>query len=87
MKIDQAIDSIDKGEFGQCTMCNGKVETERLEFDFTTEVCLSHYSDTQIRELENNLKYCNAGDGLKTEVTYFSNVLFDDLTMLLIKIQ
>lgn len=56
LKIDQAIDSIDKGEFGKCTMCSGEVETERLELDFTTEVCLSHYSDPQIRELENDLE-------------------------------
>jgi hypothetical protein len=29
-KIELAIDQIDKGEFGKCTICDGEVEEERL---------------------------------------------------------
>jgi sigma-B regulation protein RsbU (phosphoserine phosphatase) len=54
-KIEQALEKIDSGQFGKCTMCDGEVEEERLALDFTTCVCLDHYSESQIRELEKDL--------------------------------
>lgn len=53
---DNALRRIDNGKFGQCSQCNGEVEPERLELDFTTEVCLAHYSEAQIRQLERDLE-------------------------------
>jgi len=54
-KIEHALEQIDKGEFGKCIKCEGEVEEERLALDFTTCVCLDHYSESQIRELEKDL--------------------------------
>ncbi|MCP5050782.1 MAG: PP2C family protein-serine/threonine phosphatase [bacterium] len=47
---------IDEGKFGQCSQCEDTVEPERLELDFTTSVCLSHYSEPQKRLLERDLE-------------------------------
>lgn len=55
-KIDEALHKIDDGEFGKCTMCEGEIEEERLALDFTTCVCLDHYSESQIRDLEKDLE-------------------------------
>jgi serine phosphatase RsbU (regulator of sigma subunit) len=55
-KIEQALGQIDNGEFGKCTLCEGEVEEERLALDFTTCVCLDHYSDSQIKDLEKDLE-------------------------------
>lgn len=55
-KIEQALDQIDKRKFGKCTLCEGEIEDERLALDFTTSVCLAHYSDIQIRNLEKDLE-------------------------------
>lgn len=53
----QALERIDRGEFGRCQECDGEVEEERLEFDFTTSVCLDHYNPAQLRSLENELEH------------------------------
>jgi len=55
-ELKDALERIDSGHFGQCTECNGKVEAERLALDFTTCVCLDHYSKDQIHALENDLE-------------------------------
>jgi sigma-B regulation protein RsbU (phosphoserine phosphatase) len=56
MEHDKAIDNIEAGSFGECTQCDEGVEIERLELDFTTSVCLDHYSDSQKRLLERDLE-------------------------------
>jgi sigma-B regulation protein RsbU (phosphoserine phosphatase) len=55
---DDALRRIENGTFGRCVQCkdNGEVEAERLALDFTTCVCLSHYSKEQIHALENDLE-------------------------------
>lgn len=53
---ERALQCIENGDFGKCRLCEGEVEIERLELDFTTEVCLSHYSETQLRQLERDLE-------------------------------
>ncbi len=55
-ELKDALKRIDSGEFGQCKECNGEVAPERLELDFTTCVCLDHYSEDQIHALENDLE-------------------------------
>ena len=54
--IKKALEKMDSGEFGKCTVCNGEVETELLEFDYTSNICLEHYSEEQIRALETDLE-------------------------------
>ena len=53
---DNALEGIKCGEFGVCRECSGEVERERLELDFTTCVCLDHYSSEQKRILEQDLE-------------------------------
>lgn len=55
-KYDDALEKIDRGEFGKCKICHEDVEIERLELDFTTEVCLGHYSDDELKFLERDLE-------------------------------
>ena len=55
-ELKDTLESIDKGRFGLCCECDGEVETERLELDYSTQVCLSHYTDNQIRDLEKDLE-------------------------------
>ena len=54
--IDAALERIEHGTFGQCTRCGGQVEPERLELDFTTCVCLDHYTPAERRALESDLE-------------------------------
>lgn len=56
LEHNEAIKRIDCGEFGTCCECSGKIETGRLELDFTTNVCLDCYSDSQKRLLEKDLQ-------------------------------
>ena len=51
-----ALKCMDSDKFGTCRECGGEVEPERLELDFTTCVCLDHYSKEQIRGLERDLE-------------------------------
>jgi len=53
---DDALEGIKCGEFGLCQKCNENVEIDRLELDFTTCVCLDHYSSEQRRILERDLE-------------------------------
>lgn len=55
-KIDDALEHIDSGRFGQCKVCDGEIEPERLILDFTTQICLECYSNDQITELERDLE-------------------------------
>lgn len=55
-KIDEALGKVEHGTFGRCELCSGEVEEERLILDFTTCVCLDHYSPEQLRELERDLE-------------------------------
>lgn len=57
-KLDGALGRIDQGNYGKCTECTdgGEVEIERLGQDFTTSVCIGHYSEEQIRDLERDLE-------------------------------
>jgi phosphoserine phosphatase RsbU/P len=55
-EIDKTIEQIDDGEFGKCSLCNGEVETDRLECNYKTDVCLDHYSENELRDLERDLE-------------------------------
>lgn len=51
-----AADRVQKGIFGRCDLCDGYVEADRLMLDFTTRVCLDHYSGQQLALLERDLE-------------------------------
>lgn len=55
-KHDEVLGKIEHGDFGKCKECNGEVELERLELDFTTSVCLEHYSENELKILERDLE-------------------------------
>jgi sigma-B regulation protein RsbU (phosphoserine phosphatase) len=55
-ELKAALQHIESGEFGKCKVCSDDVDTELLEYDFTSSSCLSHYSDAQRRTLERELQ-------------------------------
>ena len=50
------LERIDRGRFGECKVCRGEVDLEYLEMDCTAQICLEHYSELQLRELERDLE-------------------------------
>ena len=54
--IETAITKAQNQTLGRCEVCKDDVEAERLEMDFTTSVCIDHYSDEQKRQLESELE-------------------------------
>jgi serine phosphatase RsbU (regulator of sigma subunit) len=55
-ELKETLESIDKGNFGECRVCHETVDPELLELDYTHRVCLSHYPEEQLRALENDLE-------------------------------
>jgi phosphoserine phosphatase RsbU/P len=54
--IDASLEKIAAGEFGICEVCHEQVDDELLQMDYTACICLSHYSESEIRELESELE-------------------------------
>ncbi len=54
--LKNTLERIDNGTFGLCKDCDGKVETDLLELDYSSQVCLDHYTESQRRALENDLE-------------------------------
>ena len=52
----EVLGKLEDRSFGKCICCDGEVETDRLEQDYTTVVCLDCYSEEQLRELERDLE-------------------------------
>ena len=55
-ELDSALERINSGKFGTCSECDEGVGLDHIELDFTTCVCLGHYSDAQIEALEKDLE-------------------------------
>ena len=57
-QLKDVLEKIKNKTFGRCVICNNgdEVEAERLECDYTTSICLSHYSEDQLRSLEKDLE-------------------------------
>lgn len=55
-ELKEALESIEKGNFGECEICHETVDPELLELDYTQCVCLSHYSEEKLHALENDLE-------------------------------
>ena len=54
--IDTSLEQIDAGVYGICEVCHEAVDTELLQMDFTATVCLGHYTEDQLRQLESELE-------------------------------
>lgn len=55
-QVDQALERIDAGSFGLCTVCHETVESDRLMHDPLVSVCLGCLTPTQQRALEYDLE-------------------------------
>ncbi len=54
--IEVALDHLHQGVLGVCEVCHGVVDENLLQMDYTSCICLDHYSDEQRRQLENELE-------------------------------
>jgi sigma-B regulation protein RsbU (phosphoserine phosphatase) len=54
--IDDAIEKAQEGTLGICEICRGYVDTSLLEMDYTSSICLDHYSEEEKRQLETELE-------------------------------
>ena len=54
--IDESLEKIKEGTFGICKICHEAVESQLLQMDYTAAVCLGHFSDEELRQLENELE-------------------------------
>ena len=54
--IDTSLKKIETGEYGICEICHGHVEDELLQMDYTATICLGEYSESELRQLENELE-------------------------------
>jgi sigma-B regulation protein RsbU (phosphoserine phosphatase) len=54
--IDDAISKADSKTLGKCKVCQGEVETELLEIDYSACVCIEHLSEKERRNLESELE-------------------------------
>lgn len=54
--IDTSLHKIEDGTFGVCEVCHGIVDDELLVMDYTATVCLGHYSEPELRQLESELE-------------------------------
>ena len=54
--IDDAISKAKSRTLGKCEVCQGEVETELLEIDYSARVCIEHLSKEERRNLESELE-------------------------------
>ena len=54
--IENALEQMDQGVYGICEICHEAVDTELLQMDFTATVCLGHYTEDELRQLESELE-------------------------------
>jgi len=54
--IDESLEKIKEGTFGVCKICHEAVESQLLQMDYTASVCLGHFSDEELRQLEGELE-------------------------------
>ncbi len=54
--INKSLEKIEEGTFGVCEICNEPVDDELLKMDYTATVCLGHFSEEELRQLESELE-------------------------------
>jgi sigma-B regulation protein RsbU (phosphoserine phosphatase) len=58
--IDAALEQADKNTLGTCVVCHEPVESRLIQMDYTSCVCIEHFSDEERRSLENELELAGA---------------------------
>ncbi len=54
--INESLEKIEEGTLGICEICKEPVDDELLKMDYTASVCLGHYSEDELRQLESELE-------------------------------
>jgi serine phosphatase RsbU (regulator of sigma subunit) len=54
--MDRALEQADDGTLGVCQICHDYVEADLLAMDYTASICLTHFSDEELRRLEAELE-------------------------------
>ncbi len=54
--IDTCLEKMDEGVYGICEICHEAVDAELLQMDFSATVCLGHYTEDELHQLENELE-------------------------------
>src|SRR5512145_1275273 len=54
--IDETLGKIKEGTFGVCKLCHDAVESQLLQMDYTSSVCLGHFSDEELQQLQDELE-------------------------------
>jgi sigma-B regulation protein RsbU (phosphoserine phosphatase) len=54
--IDTAIEQTDHNTLGMCVVCHEPVESRLIQMDYTSCVCIEHFSDEERRSLESELE-------------------------------
>lgn len=54
--IDASLQKMEAGEFGICEICHDPVDSELLQMDYTATICLGHFTETELRQLESELE-------------------------------
>jgi len=54
--IDVSLQELDQGTLGVCEVCQGIVDSRLLRMDYTSCICLDHYSEQERRRLEDDLE-------------------------------
>jgi phosphoserine phosphatase RsbU/P len=54
--IDTSLEKIEEGVFGICEVCHYPVDSGLLQMDYTSTVCLAHYTESELRQLEGELE-------------------------------
>jgi len=55
-RIDESLEQIQDGTFGICEICHEPVDLALLRMDYTSTVCLGHYTEDELRQLESELE-------------------------------
>ena len=54
--IDESLEKVEEGTLGICEICHERVDDELLTMDYTATVCLGHFSEEELRQLESELE-------------------------------
>jgi sigma-B regulation protein RsbU (phosphoserine phosphatase) len=54
--VDRSLEKIHDGTFGICEICHEGVDDALLQMDYTSTVCLGHFTEQELQELESELE-------------------------------
>jgi phosphoserine phosphatase RsbU/P len=54
--IETSLEQIEEQTLGICVICHESVDSELLQMDYTASVCLGHFTEAELRQLESELE-------------------------------